>query len=171
MFTFLLSLLITDTKFDRGKFIALIPVVCGVGLATYGEYHFTLAGFLITFLGVILASFKTISTHLLQTSTGSRSLLKTKCNWSWTPLDILYLMSPLSFIQCVALAWLSGELDSVRVYSATNMDSQKLAVLGMNGMIAFGLNVVSFTASGKSGAVTMTVAGMTFSLTDFNSST
>lgn len=32
-------------------------------------------------------------------------------------------------------------------------------VLGMNGVIAFGLNVVSFTANKKVGALSMTVAG------------
>jgi hypothetical protein len=32
-------------------------------------------------------------------------------------------------------------------------------MLGVNGALAFGLNVVSFTAGGKVGAVGMTVAG------------
>jgi hypothetical protein len=39
-------------------YLALIPVVVGVGLATYGDYHFTPAGFSLTLLGVILAAVK-----------------------------------------------------------------------------------------------------------------
>jgi hypothetical protein len=31
--------------------------------------------------------------------------------------------------------------------------------LGVNGVLAFGLNVVSFSANGRVGAVSMTVAG------------
>lgn len=71
-------------------------------------------------------------------------------------------MSPLALIQCVAYAWYSGELDRVREYGATRMDWGKALALTMNGVIAFGLNVVSFTANKKAGALTMTVAG-TFS--------
>jgi hypothetical protein len=38
------------------------------------------------------------------------------------------------------------------------MDQSKAVALIMNGVIAFGLNIVSFTANKKAGALTMTVA-------------
>ncbi|KAJ3551108.1 hypothetical protein NM688_g4933 [Phlebia brevispora] len=98
------------------------------------------------------------------------------------PLDLLTRMSPLAFVQCVLYAHLSGELDLVRRFSTEgffpppsyngtlpdapyihetytrHMDLSKLLVLLINGCIAFGLNVVSFSANGKVGALSMTVA-------------
>ena len=41
-------------------YLSLIPVVLGVGLATYGDYYFTTAGFVLTLLGVILAVIKVL---------------------------------------------------------------------------------------------------------------
>lgn len=75
------------------------------------------------------------------------------------PLDLLIRMSPLAFCQCVFFGWTSGELDRVRIYGATEMTSHKAWALAFNGAIAFGLNVVSFTANKKTSALTMTVAG------------
>lgn len=68
-------------------------------------------------------------------------------------------MSPLAFCQCVFFGWASGELDRVRIYGATEMTQRKAIALFVNGAIAFGLNVVSFTANKKTSALTMTVAG------------
>jgi len=69
-------------------------------------------------------------------------------------------MSPLAFIQCVVFAHLSGELDRVRQYSVHEMSKVRAFALFVNGCIAFGLNVVSFTANKKVGALSMTVAGV-----------
>jgi hypothetical protein len=71
-------------------------------------------------------------------------------------------MSPLAFIQCVIYAHFSGELDRVRQYSANNMSLFIAIALLMNGIIAFGLNVVSFIANGKVGALGICVAGEQF---------
>lgn len=75
------------------------------------------------------------------------------------PLSLLHLLSPLAFIECVILAYLSGELDRVRHYAAREMTASKAVALLLNGCLAFGLNVVSFSANKKVGAVSMTVAG------------
>ena len=44
--------------YSTNTYLSLIPVVAGVGLATYGDYYFTLAGFSLTLLGVVLAAVK-----------------------------------------------------------------------------------------------------------------
>jgi len=44
--------------YPTDTYLSLIPLVLGVGLATYGDYYFTTAGFVLTFLGVILAVIK-----------------------------------------------------------------------------------------------------------------
>jgi len=68
-------------------------------------------------------------------------------------------MSPLAFIQCVIYAFTSGELDRVHAYSVQHMDRRRAISLAINGAMAFGLNVVSFTANSKVGPLSITVAG------------
>ena len=75
------------------------------------------------------------------------------------PLDLLTRMSPLAFIQCVAFAHMTGELERVRQFSAREMTPTRGLALAANGMLAFVLNVVSFTANRKVGPLSMTVAG------------
>jgi hypothetical protein len=95
-----------------------------------------------------------------------------------SPLQLLHLLSPLAFIETMLIAYFSGELASVREYaiawlrhSATSafplgqpplqpgLSTTQLWLLLVNGAMAFGLNVVSFTANKKVGALSMTVAG------------
>ena len=74
------------------------------------------------------------------------------------PLDLLLRMSPLAFLQCIAYAYLTGELEKVIDYGFTKMTTTSFFALLMNGVIAFFLNIVSFTANKKTSALTMTVA-------------
>jgi hypothetical protein len=142
---------------------------------TYGDYYFTPWGFTITLLGTVLAAAKTILTNLLQAPIPSpprkpshlsrRSDIPAASTFHAIslprlhPLDLLNLLSPLACIQCVLLAYATGELDRVRHYSAHEMTLFKAAALIVNGCLAFGLNVVSFTANKKVGPLSMTVAG------------
>ncbi|KAI0822433.1 TPT-domain-containing protein [Trametes gibbosa] len=174
IFTTLLSKLIFGTRLSSSRVIALAPVMLGVVLATYGDYYFTRLGFLLTLLGTVLAALKTIYTNVLQSPPISTKLTQkdTLHNIAATlvvppplnlhPLDLLARMSPLAFIQCIAYAYLSGEFS--RMHGATlgggahSIGWWHILLLLGNGCIAFGLNVVSFTANGKVGALNMTVA-------------
>lgn len=126
----------------------IIKVVLGVGFATSAEYEFTYMGFFLTVLGAVLASVKTIVTNRVQVG-------RLKLN----PLDLLFRMSPLAFVQCIIYAHVTGELERVREFSQENMTYNLASTLLFNGLIAFGLNIVSFTANKKTSALTMTVAG------------
>ena len=171
------------TRSSRQKLASLIPVVTGVGFAyvinrrtlqissdvshsTYGDYYFTAYGFLLTLLGTLLAAIKTIYTSILQSSPSGqpppifRYLVPPRLHLH--PLDLLTRMAPLAFIQCVTLSYLSGELERVRHWSTQELTPWTAVALGLNGAIAFGLNIVSFTANKKAGPLSMTVAG-TFS--------
>lgn len=119
-----------------------------MGFATSAEYEFTYMGFFLTVLGAILASVKTIVTNRVQVG-------RLKLN----PLDLLFRMSPLAFIQCLIYAHVTGELDRVHDFSVELMTWNLAGSLLFNGLIAFGLNIVSFTANKKTSALTMTVAG------------
>lgn len=172
IFTIVFSALLLGKSSSRWRVVALIPVIVGVGLATYGDYYFTRWGLILTLLGTVLAALKTIFTNVLQspppslTNTSPKSFLTniypfsvlTKARLSLKSLALLSLLSPLAFVQCMILAYLTGELDRVRVYSQQEMTGTKLMALALNGCIAFGLNVVSFSANKKVGALGITVA-------------
>lgn len=144
----MLSILYFHKTYPLQTYLSLFVVVAGVGFSTYGDYGWTTWGLLLTLLGTVLASFKTVITNLIQVG-------KLKLN----PLDLLMRMSPLAFIQCVLYSYCTGEMSRVREYGATQMTRDKALALIFNGVIAFGLNVVSFTANKKTSALTMTVAG------------
>ncbi|GMK54145.1 hypothetical protein CspeluHIS016_0107310 [Cutaneotrichosporon spelunceum] len=150
LFTIFITAVFLRQKISAMKIVSLLPVVAGVGLATYGDYYFTTWGLILTLLGTFLAALKTVVTNLIQTGVGGRLKLH--------PLDLLIRMSPLAFVQCVFYSWYTGELERVRRYGATQMTRTKAVALLINGIIACGLNIVSFTANKKAGALTMTVS-------------
>lgn len=75
------------------------------------------------------------------------------------PLDLLLRMSPLAFFQTIMYSYATGEMSRVREFYHTEFTWGLFFALLMNGIIAFFLNVVSFTANKKTSALTMTVAG------------
>ncbi|TFK53097.1 TPT-domain-containing protein [Heliocybe sulcata] len=175
IFTIALSYWFFKTLCSREKMMSLIPVIVGVGFATYGDYYFTTWGLILTLFGTFLAALKTIFTNILQSPPISppppttpsispsgflsfipKSFIPPRLHLH--PLDLLTRMSPLAFIQCVLYAQMSGELDSVKAYSSREMTAFKAVALLLNGIIAFGLNIVSFTANKKAGPLSMTVA-------------
>ena len=77
------------------------------------------------------------------------------------PLDLLLRTSPLACLQSLFYAFVVGESQSLMTYlSSLSIQSLiSLAIkLSVNGMLAFGLNYVSFTANKKTSPLTMTVA-------------
>lgn len=149
VFTVLIHRLYYNRTYSYSTYLALIPLVSGVGLATYGDYYFTTLGFVCTLLGALLAAVKTVATNRLMT--GSLAL---------PPLELLYRMSPLACMQALAISSATGELARFKVFysSAYFTNSLVLALLG-NGLLAFFLNVSSFQTNKVAGALTMTVCG------------
>ncbi|KAI9318500.1 triose-phosphate transporter family-domain-containing protein [Dichotomocladium elegans] len=148
VFTVMISIMFLQKSYSAMTYWSLLPVVLGVAFATFGDYGYTAIGFLLTVLGTILAAVKTVVTNRILVGR-----LKLE------PLDLLLRMSPLAFIQCVAYAYLTGELEHVREFSSINMTASLATGLFINGAMAFALNIVSFTANKKTSALTMTVAG------------
>ncbi|KAI0037077.1 TPT-domain-containing protein, partial [Vararia minispora EC-137] len=188
IFTTILAFYLLNARVTGHKLAALVPVVIGVGLATFGNYRSTFWGFSLTLLGAVLAAMKTVATNLLQASSRSpapfhrRAPLRARAlslsivipfppslrfpRLNLHPLDLLTRMSPFAFAQCLLYAHLSGELDVLRHRSPRDLFPSFLhahpwmypAILIANGVIAFGLNVVSFEANRRAGAVAMGVA-------------
>ena len=86
---------------------------------------------------------------------------------SLSPLHLLYLLSPLAFIQTTLLAHFTGELKRVQLHlfdSSSPIPSAGASLnfriwLVSNGILAFFLNVVSFHANRRVGPLAMSVAG------------
>jgi hypothetical protein len=146
-FTVIIYRVFFGKTYSRATYTSLIPVVAGVGFATAGDYYFTALGFLLTLFGAFLAAVKTVVTNRIQT--GRLKL---------SPLELLYRMSPLAFLQTLIWAYLTGEFSAISGWVETSMTQKDLINLFINGCIAFALNVISFTANKKTGALTMTVA-------------
>lgn len=198
LFAIGLNVVLYRSKYPLLTYMSLLLVVAGVGFATFGDYYSTPLGFLLTLLGAFLAALKTVITNRIQT--GRLRL---------SPLELLYRMSPLAFLQTLVYAYFTGELsviyggmrnmpiiggggniygaDGNNAYNTDNkmvvpemdhgkhirsfagsvaggessdfvMDRALIIKLLLNGLIAFGLNVVSFTANKNTSALTMTVA-------------
>ncbi|VVT55738.1 uncharacterized protein SAPINGB_P004713 [Magnusiomyces paraingens] len=173
LFAIALNIVFYHSTYPLLTYLSLLLVVAGVGFSTYGDYYSTPLGFFLTLLGAFLAAVKTVVTNKVQT--GRLKL---------SPLELLYRMSPLAFIQTVIYGYFTGEVTTIyyaalealgksnqsnifaraadpliSVNSPFVIDKPLLIKLALNGLIAFGLNVVSFTANKNTNALTMTVAG------------
>ncbi|KAM6501115.1 Triose-phosphate Transporter family domain containing protein [Amanita muscaria] len=168
LFTILLSRILLGSHVSRDKMISLVPIVAGVAFATYGDYYFTLWGFLLTLLGTVLAALKTIITNVMQTPSHSsrhtssvflyRFLQPRPTLSTLSPLEHLHLLSPLAFFQSLILAQMTGELKAMCHHMLYHLHPRQHLCLVFNGLLAFGLNVASFGANKRVGAVTMSVA-------------
>ncbi|OAA67342.1 hypothetical protein SPI_01918 [Niveomyces insectorum RCEF 264] len=149
VFTVLIYRLRYQRTYSTRTYLSLVPVVAGVGLATYGDYYFTPIGFLLTFLGVVLASAKTVATNRIMT--GPLAL---------SPLESLLRLSPLACIQALVCAFVAGEVSRATDGFTGLAWSPRMAwALAGNGALAFALNLASFSTNRQTGALTMTVCG------------
>lgn len=147
--TILIYRVLYGRHYSTQTYLTMIPLIFGVGLSTAGDYYFTLAGFLMTGLGVILASVKTVATNRLMT--GPLKL---------PALELLLRMSPLAAVQCVIYAFMTGEAEQFRnSYLRGDFSKTFGAALFVNAVTAFCLNIVGFQANKMAGALTITVCG------------
>ncbi|KAF8635587.1 hypothetical protein AX15_000235 [Amanita polypyramis BW_CC] len=172
LFTMLVSQILLGTRSSRDKLTSLLPVVAGVAFATYGDYYFSYWGLILTFTGTILAALKTVATNMLQSSGSSDSSTYAHVPFTFffrclqprptlpklSPLEHLHFLSPLAFVQSLLLAHLTGELKAVYHYTRNHLSYIQQIFLMMNGILAFGLNIASFGANRRVGAVSMSVA-------------
>jgi drug/metabolite transporter (DMT)-like permease len=152
IFTIAINAVFFQQNYGKMTYLSLIPVISGVGLATFGDYYYTEAGLLLTLLGTFFAALKTVATNRIQTG----------FSMHLNAFEILYHMSPLAFFQSLIYSYLSGELYRFEMTDSAHYTFSAIIstilILGINGFLAFILNYVSFTANKKTGALTMTVA-------------
>ncbi|KAH9974085.1 triose-phosphate transporter family-domain-containing protein [Lactifluus volemus] len=182
-FTTILSWHFYNARFNRHQISSITLVIFGVGLATYGDYYFTTWGFSLTLAGTFLAALKTMATHEIQTAApvampdkalsklyrirmpfGSMSISFSflprfrRHHLQLHPLDLLTRLSRLAVVQCIVYAYLFGEVDLVLRSSSRSHTLRQIILISGNGVIACALNIVSFEANRRSGALSMGVA-------------
>lgn len=183
IFTTVFSWYLFNTRFSRYQIFSLVVVIFGVGLSTYGDYYFTNWGFTLTLVGTVLAALKTIITYKIQTAPPVRQPLKSsfatipigpmtkisallprfrRYRLQLHPLDLLTHLSRLAVVQCVAYAYLFGELGFVLRRSSYSNTLWQIILISGNGVVACALNIVSFEANRRSGALSMGVAGYSY---------
>lgn len=149
VFTILIYRILFHASYSSVTYCSLVPVIAGVGLATYGDYAATVAGFSMTLLGAFLAAVKTVTTNRIQTG-----------NLRLSAMELLHRMSPLALLQSLIFAYYFGEMAAFHNHTLKqdHVDLRLAPMLAINGALAFGLNIISFSANKKAGALTMTVA-------------
>ncbi|GAM89157.1 hypothetical protein ANO11243_071930 [Dothideomycetidae sp. 11243] len=136
-------------KYSTATHMALLPIVLGVCMMTYGDYSFTAAGFFMTALGVVMASVKTITTNKILT--GSRSL---------DSIEVLARMSPLAAVQSAFLGVVVGEVSTIAdAFDQGGMTLGFCVGLLANCILALLLNISSFKVNKLAGALAQTVSG------------
>ncbi|KAI8833912.1 hypothetical protein BC829DRAFT_407475 [Chytridium lagenaria] len=117
---------------NQNVYLSLMMVIAGVALATLGEYEFSIPGLLMTLLGVLLSSLKGICTNRLLVGT-----------LHFHPLDLLRRMSGLATLQCLLVAWWSGELSAFQRFI-----SPMMVTIGVS-IASDGVRTLSMTVAGN----------------------
>ncbi|KAL8936770.1 MAG: hypothetical protein Q9216_004755 [Gyalolechia sp. 2 TL-2023] len=124
--------------------LSAFSILYTANIAVSNASFATTLGFFVTLLGTILAAIKTVATNRLQTA-----------GLHFGALELLHRMSPIACVQSLFVAYVYGEFDR---FEPQILGTKGLLILLANGIIAFGLNVASFEANKRSGALTMTIA-------------
>ena len=147
LFTILIYRLWYSRSYARATYLSLLPIIFGAALTTYGDYYFTLLGFFLTLLGVVLAALKTVATNRLMTG-----------NLKLPALELLFRMSPLAAVQSLIFGLFAGEISGIIKWGAEgNFTASYGSALAGNGLLAFFLNVASLHTNKLAGALTMSI--------------
>ncbi|KAJ4290818.1 hypothetical protein N0V90_010013 [Kalmusia sp. IMI 367209] len=147
VFTIIIYRVLYARKYATAIYASIAPVIVGVGLATFGDYHFTVLGFTLTLFGVMLAAIKTVVTNRLMT--GRLRL---------PAYEVLLRMGPMAAVQSLLYSMLTGEFaDFMSYVSAGQLDRNRILAVTGNGILAFALNVASFQTNKLAGALSMNI--------------
>eukprot|EP00897_Mesotaenium_endlicherianum_P005316 jgi/Mesen1/4812/ME000243S03987 len=135
--------------FDSRIYVALVPVVGGVTLASATELSFHLVGFLAALVATIFTSANSILAEVVL-----------KGHVEMDSMNTVYYMAPQIVFMLAPLALATEAADVVRWhYNNTADHSQVWLLVLVSGFLAFGLNFSLFYAIQATSAMTFNVAG------------
>eukprot|EP01113_Clastostelium_recurvatum_P027827 TRINITY_DN336_c0_g1_i3.p1 TRINITY_DN336_c0_g1~~TRINITY_DN336_c0_g1_i3.p1 ORF type:complete len:416 (+),score=114.27 TRINITY_DN336_c0_g1_i3:64-1248(+) len=148
VFTVIIQTLFLRKTFEQRVYLALIPVVGGVALASFTESSFDMTGFLCAVFASITTAVQAVMMNLLLAS-GMKKM---------DPINLLFYMGPLSFAMLVPAVFMF-EWQSISTEWIYFGQPAPLLWLFVGGAVAFALNYSSFVVSSVVSTLTMTVSG------------
>ncbi|KAG5998085.1 hypothetical protein E4U43_002499 [Claviceps pusilla] len=131
---------------NLASFLNVLWIVAGVALASVGEIHFSLVGFLYQMGGIVFEAIRIIMIQVLLSGDGMKM----------DPLVGLYYFAPVCAAMNILVA-IPGELPSFTWAAASNVG---FGMLFLNASIAFLLNVTSVFLIGRTSGLVMTLTGI-----------
>jgi solute carrier family 35 protein E3 len=146
--TVLLQVFGLKMTFPTGIYMALIPVVGGVAMATLTEINFEMIGFSCALFSCLTTALQSVLSSVLLT--GENRL---------DSVNLLYYMAPLAFVVNLPFAYMY-EMQGVINHSYEDVSAHVVVMLLLlSGFVAFLLNLSVFFAIKSTSALTFTVFG------------
>ncbi|KAG0473129.1 hypothetical protein HPP92_014986 [Vanilla planifolia] len=148
-FTAIFSLLITCRRESAAVYLALLPVVLGIVMASHSEPLFHLFGFLVCVGSTAGRALKSVVQGVLLTSEAEKL----------NSMNLLMYMSPMAAAILFPLSlWTEGNVVTVMAVKAME-DPRLLLYLLANGTVAYLVNLTNFLVTKHTSALTLQVLG------------
>ncbi|KAK3685980.1 triose-phosphate transporter family-domain-containing protein [Podospora appendiculata] len=128
------------------KLLNILLIVFGVGLASFGEIDFSLAGFLFQLGGIIFEAMRLVLIQVLLSEDGQKM----------DPLVSLYYYAPV----CAAMNIIIAVVSEAGSFNPADLAKAGYGILVLNAMVAFMLNVSSVFLIGQTSSLVMTLTGI-----------
>jgi drug/metabolite transporter (DMT)-like permease len=148
MTTMILSVIILHSKYTFSHYLSCFVVCIGVGFSCFGEINLTVFGFLVTVLGCVLSSMKSVSVKISLTGT-----------YELQPFDLLNRMSPIASIEIFALMVWNDEHNGMIINEQYEGTLWAIMSVLFTGVVAFLVNLTNFLATFHTTPLTVTIVG------------